>query len=143
MTMSESAIPSLNVPQSVLDAIGKHAIACYPEEACGLLVGAGATNTVLEFHATENVARSARVYTINPKQHMVIDRDAEDRGLEVVGVVHSHTHTEAYPSSTDVAQAPDPTWHYMIVTLKRGVPEPRNFRIINGVITETPINSHN
>jgi hypothetical protein len=38
-----------------------------------------------------------------------------------------------------VAQAPDPTWHYMIVTLKRGVPEPRNYRIINEVITETPI----
>ena len=131
------------MPQSVLDAIGKHAIACYPEEACGLLVGAAATNAVLEFHPTENVARSARVYTINPKQHMVIDRDAEDRGLEVVGVVHSHTHTEAYPSNTDVAQAPDPTWHYMIVTLKRGVPEPRNFRIINWVITETPISPHN
>ena len=81
MTMSETATPSLNVPQSVLDAIGKHAIACYPEEACGLLVGAAATNAVLEFHPTENVARSARVYTINPKQHMVIDRDAEDRGL--------------------------------------------------------------
>jgi hypothetical protein len=31
----------------------------------------------------------------------------------------------------------------MIVTLKRGVPEPRNFRIINGVITETPISPHN
>jgi proteasome lid subunit RPN8/RPN11 len=57
--------------------------------------------------------------------------------------VHSHTHTEAYPSSTDVAQAPDPGWHYMIVTLKRGVPEPRNFRIIEGVITETAIQEHN
>ena len=142
MTMSEPTTPSLIVPQSVLDAIGKHAIACYPEEACGLLVGASATHTVLEFHPPENVARSARVYTINSKQHMVIDREAEDRGMEVVGVVHSHTHTEAYPSATDVAQAPDPAWHYMIVTLKRGVPEPRNFRIINGLITETAIQQH-
>lgn len=131
------------MPEAVLDAIGKHAIACYPEEACGLLVGTPTTHTVLEFHATENVAHSARVYTINPKQHMMIDREAQERGLEVVGVVHSHTHTEAYPSTTDVAQAPDPSWHYMIVTLKRGVPEPRNFRIINGGITETPISQHN
>ncbi len=83
------------------------------------------------------------MYTINPKQHLVIERNAEDAGLEVVGVVHSHTHTEAYPSSTDVAQAPDPDWQYMIVTLKRGVPEPRNFRIIEGVITETAIQQHN
>jgi proteasome lid subunit RPN8/RPN11 len=94
---------------------------------------------VLEFHPTDNDAKSARVYTLNPKQHLLIERDAEDRGLEVIGVVHSHTHTEAYPSPTDVAQAPDPTWHYMIVTVKRGVPEPRSFRIINGEISETEI----
>jgi proteasome lid subunit RPN8/RPN11 len=140
--MSDSTPQPLTVPQSVLDAIGEHAISCYPEEACGLLVGVGASNTVIEFHPTENVAHSARVYTINSKQHMVIDREAEDRGLTVVGVVHSHTHTEAYPSATDVAQAPDPTWQYMIVSLRTGVPEPRNFRIINGVITETGIQAH-
>jgi len=56
-----------------------------------------------------------------------------------MGVVHSHTHTEAYPSPTDVAQAPDPTWHYMIVTLKRGVPEPRNYRIVGETISEVPL----
>jgi proteasome lid subunit RPN8/RPN11 len=134
---------SLLVSPQVLQAIGEHAISCYPEEACGLLVGNSATNEVLEFHACENIAHSAKVYTINPKQHLVIERNAEDAGQEVVGVVHSHTHTEAYPSSTDVAQAPDPGWQYMIVTLKRGVPEPRNFRIIEGVITETAIQQHN
>jgi proteasome lid subunit RPN8/RPN11 len=107
------------------------------------LVGNLSSSEVLEFHACENVAHSAKVYTINPKQHLIIERNAEDAGLEVVGVVHSHTHTEAYPSSTDVAQAPDPGWHYMIVTLKRGVPEPRNFRIIDGVISETAIQEHN
>jgi proteasome lid subunit RPN8/RPN11 len=43
--------------------------------------------------------------------------------------MHSHTHSEAYPSPTDVAQAPDPGWHYLIVTLAREVPEARSFRI--------------
>ena len=59
------------------------------------------------------------MYTIDPKDHLRAERDAEDRGLEIIGVVHSHTHTEAYPSPTDVAQAPDPGWHYVIVSLKR------------------------
>jgi proteasome lid subunit RPN8/RPN11 len=54
---------------------------------------------------------------------------AEDDGFEVIGVMHSHTHSEAYPSPTDVAQAPDPGWHYVIVTLKREVPEVRSFLI--------------
>jgi proteasome lid subunit RPN8/RPN11 len=132
-----SEVRPLRIPQTVIDQIGEHVTAGYPHEACGLLVGKGSLGEVLEFHPTENVAKSARVYTINAKQHLLIERDAEDRGLEVMGVVHSHTHTEAYPSPTDVAQAPDPTWHYMIVTLRRGVPEPRNYRIVGETITET------
>jgi proteasome lid subunit RPN8/RPN11 len=44
--------------------------------------------------------------------------------------MHSHTHSEAYPSATDVAAAPDPAWHYLIVTLKRENPEIRSFRIV-------------
>jgi proteasome lid subunit RPN8/RPN11 len=132
-----SEVRPLRIPQTVIDQIGEHVIAGYPHEACGLLVGKGSLGEVLEFHPTENVAKSARVYTINAKQHLLIEREAEGRGLEVMGVVHSHTHTEAYPSPTDVAQAPDPTWHYMIVTLRRGVPEPRNYRIVGETITET------
>ncbi len=134
-----SEVRPLRIPQTVIDQIGEHVIAGYPHEACGLLVGKGSLGEVLEFHPTENVAKSARVYTINAKQHLLIERNAEDRGLEVMGVVHSHTHTEAYPSPTDVAQAPDPTWHYMIVTLKRGVPEPRNYRIVGETISEVPL----
>ena len=38
-------------------------------------------------------------------------------------MVHSHTHSEPYPSPTDVAQAPDPAWHYVIVGFKREAPE--------------------
>ena len=134
-----SEVRPLRIPQTVIDQIGEHVIAGYPHEACGLLVGKGSLGEVLEFHPTVNDAKSARVYTINPKQHLLIERNAEDRGLEVIGVVHSHTHTEAYPSPTDVAQAPDPTWHYMIVSLKRGVPEPRNYRIVGEMITETTL----
>ena len=59
---------------------------------------------------------------------------------DVNGVVHSHTHSEPYPSPTDVAQAPDPTWHYVIVSLKRDAPEVRSYRIVDGTITEEPVN---
>ena len=49
---------------------------------------------------------------------------------------HSHTHSEPYPSPTDVDQAPDPGWHYVIVSLKREAPETRSYRIVDGVISE-------
>ena len=50
-------------------------------------------------------------------------RHARRRGDdEIVGVWHSHTHTDAYPSPTDVRQAVDPAWWYVIVSLKHGEP---------------------
>ncbi|MEY4400387.1 MAG: hypothetical protein RL072_252, partial [Actinomycetota bacterium] len=42
-------------------------------------------------------------------------------------------------SATDVAQAPDPNWHYTIVSLKYDPPRLRNFRIVGGDISETAV----
>jgi proteasome lid subunit RPN8/RPN11 len=112
-----------------------------PLEACGLLGGAvdgdDADGTVL--YPTANLAASARVYTVDPKGVLRADRDAEARGLTLVGVFHSHTHTAAYPSPTDVAQAPDPGWHYVIVSLADGIPTVRSYRIVEGNIREEPV----
>jgi proteasome lid subunit RPN8/RPN11 len=80
------------------------------------------------------------VYTIDPRDHLRAERDAEDRGWEIIGVVHSHTHTEAYPSPTDVAQAPDPSWYYAIVSLRDETnPSLRSYRIVDGEVTEVPV----
>ena len=112
-----------------------------PLEACGLL---GGTSFASDAEApvcypTDNVARSARVYTVDPRGHLRADRDAEDRGMTIVAVFHSHTHTAAYPSPTDVTQAPDPDWHYVLVSLSEGVPVVRSYRIVDGNISEEPV----
>ncbi|MET0577908.1 MAG: M67 family metallopeptidase, partial [Ilumatobacteraceae bacterium] len=117
----------LELPQDAVDRIVDLAKECYPYEACGLLAGAPGGSVVTAFYPCRNAAASARVYTIDPVDHLRAERDAEDRGWEIIGVVHSHTHTEPYPSATDVAQAPDPSWHYVIVGLKRDVPEVRSY----------------
>jgi proteasome lid subunit RPN8/RPN11 len=119
----------LSVPSAELEAMHRHALDGYPYEACGLLVGDPSSSKVMRFVPCTNVAESARVYTIDPKEHLRAELAAERDGLEVIGVMHSHTHSEAYPSPTDVAQAVDPNWHYVIVTLKREIPEARSFHI--------------
>lgn len=113
-----------------------HAYGAYPLEACGLLLGRSGLDEIIEFVPTTNLAASARVYTVDPREHLRVEREAEDRGLEIVGVMHSHTHSEPYPSPTDVAQAPDPNWHYVIVSVKRGEPDIRCYRIAEGTISE-------
>ena len=52
---------------------------------------------------------------------------------------HSHTHTDAYPSPTDVRQAPDPSWHYVLVSLKDPEPVLRSYRIVDGTVSEEPV----
>jgi proteasome lid subunit RPN8/RPN11 len=111
-----------------------HAYNGYPLEACGLLVGRGMR--VERFVACSNESESARIYSIPGRELLRAERSADDDGLEIIGVFHSHTHTEPYPSQTDVDQAPDPGWHYVIVSLKREAPETRSYRIVAGAIAE-------
>jgi [CysO sulfur-carrier protein]-S-L-cysteine hydrolase len=139
----------LRLDRRALDDLIALAYDCYPEEACGLIAGRPdvasdldlehANGTAEVFYRCRNTAASARVYTIDPHDHLRAEDDADERGLEINGVVHSHTHSEPYPSPTDVAQAPDPGWHYVIVSLKREVPEVRSYRIVAGGIHEEPI----
>jgi proteasome lid subunit RPN8/RPN11 len=129
----------LQVTQAVHLAVVGHAYDGLPLEACGLLGGDARAATATVFYPCANVAASSRVYTLDPRDHLHAERDAEARGLEVIGVVHSHTHTEAYPSATDVAQAPDPAWHYVIVSLRAEAPVVRSYRIIDAAVTEEPI----
>jgi [CysO sulfur-carrier protein]-S-L-cysteine hydrolase len=107
----------------------------YPLEACGLLIGdepAGGPAVVRANHTAVNAAASSRVYTVEPRDLLRADREAEEAGAVLLGVWHSHTHTDAYPSPTDVAQAPDPGWHYVLVSLRDSEPVLRSYRIRDG-----------
>jgi proteasome lid subunit RPN8/RPN11 len=129
----------LQLAASVYVAIIGSAYDGLPYEACGLLGGDPGSGRVRVFYPCTNIARSSRIYTVDPKDHLRAERDADGRGLEVVGVMHSHTHTDAFPSPTDVAQAPDPSWHYVIVSLRDDAPVLRSYRIVDGTIAEEPV----
>ena len=137
----EASREELHLAPEVYDAMAALALVEYPLEACGLMAGEPGSNVITRFFPCRNIDQSARIYTIDPKDHLRAERTAEDAGLEIRGVMHSHTHTEAYPSPTDVAAAPDPDWHYLIVTLKREKPEMRTYRIQAGVIAEVTLDN--
>ena len=46
---------------------------------------------------------------MDPRDLFAEYRRIEDQGLDVIGYYHSHTHTEARPSPTDVRLAQDLT----------------------------------
>ena len=132
----------LRLDRAAFDAICDLAFREYPLEMCGLIAGEPGSDHAARFYACRNAAESAKVYTVDPMDFMKAEDAADDEGWEINGVVHSHTHSEPYPSPTDVASAIDPGWHYVIVSLKRDAPELRSYRIVDGEITEEPVELH-
>jgi len=129
----------LRLPVAIYTQIVGHCLSGLPDEACGLIGGDLDSGTVAKCYPTQNLAASAKLYTVDPKQHLQADRDAEAHGMAIMGVFHSHTHTDAYPSPTDVAQAPDPQWHYVLVSLRDSHPMLRSYQIVDGQIDEEPV----
>ena len=134
--------PVLVVTRSIVDSMLSDALDGYPLEACGVLGGTvddRGTATADACYPLVNLAASARIYEVDPRGLMRADRAAEAAGGQLIGVYHSHTHTEARPSPTDVAQAPDPDWHYVLVSLRDLHPSVRSWRIQGGKITEEAV----
>ena len=142
--VSAFSTPTLRLTESQYRTIVAHCYDGLPNEACGLFLGpVGAesepTGVLSEARPTANADASAMTYTVDSRDLLRAGRDAEARGEELVGCWHSHTHTDAYPSPTDVRQAEwYPTWIYVIVSL-RDQPVLRAYRIRNGTVAEIQV----
>ena len=129
----------LRLPDAHRQAMIDHAVRDLPNEACGLVAGPFQEDAVAAVHPCGNDDASPMVYTLNSLDFLRADRAAQAEGMEIVGVYHSHTHTDAYPPPTDVGKAPDPGWHYVLVSLKYDPPVVRSYRIVGEEITEEEV----
>ena len=106
-----------------------------PNECCGIL--AGAEGKVAKLYRATNAEKSPVRYNIDPQELLHIFKEVEEKGWEFLGIYHSHTHTDAYPSLTDVKLAFWPDSLYFIISLKEPErPVIRAFRIVNDRIEE-------
>lgn len=115
----EGRMCRMKISHTLLSQIHRHLEAGYPNEACGVLLGTGgvATETV---PATNTRADSLRNrYLIEPLTYAKIERDADKRGLQVLGIYHSHPDVPAKPSDFDCDNA-WPGLLYMIVSVVKG-----------------------
>lgn len=125
----------LQLTRAAYQAMIGHAYDGFPDEACGLLAGPVGRDQVTAFYPCRNAAESSKVYAIEYPDIEAASDDAERRGLDLKGTMHSHTHTDAYPSPTDVQMA-DPSWAYVIVSLRQEAPVLRAYRIRGEAIHE-------
>ncbi len=119
------------------DLLIDHARSDAPFEVCGLL-GVRPDRTIVHY-PVDNAERSMTYYVMDGKQLLQAMREIEDEGYELA-IYHSHTHTQAYPSATDIRLAAYPEATYLIVTLQdRDAPDIRAFDILDGEVTEKPV----
>ena len=83
--------------------LSNEAIDKKPNESCALLFGKknNETITIDEIFPAENIEKSPTNFTISNEQLIQGYKIAEEKGLEVIGIFHSHPDSEPYPSATD------------------------------------------
>jgi proteasome lid subunit RPN8/RPN11 len=125
--------PQLTLPRTLADEMIGHCLAGRPNEACGLL--AARDGEIAKVLKMTNAAGSPVRYALDPKEQFTAYRLLDREGLDLAGVFHSHTHTEAYPSPTDVRLASEDV-PYVIVSLVADPPSIRAFRIVKASWTD-------
>ena len=136
----------LSIRRSDLQTIINHCIAGFPNEACGILAGAGAR--VAKVYPMMNAKPGPVSYEMDPEEQFRVLNDIHQAGLAMVGIFHSHPAGRAYPSGVDVQKAywpgtelPNyPETVYVIVSLlDRAAPVARGYLIREGSISEVAL----
>ncbi len=100
---SRIRLETLVITDSQKQVLVEHAKNHAPNESCALLFGKEKNHeyTVKEVFLTTNQDTSPINFTISNEELLKGYKDAERKHLDVIGIFHSHPHSEAVPSLTD------------------------------------------
>jgi proteasome lid subunit RPN8/RPN11 len=130
----------LVIRRDLVDAMVAHARRDHPDEACGVLAGPEGADQPERFIPMINAARSPTFYEFESGEYLRVYRETQAADEDFVVIYHSHTATEAYPSRTDISYAQWPDAHYVLVSTRDPQQhELRSYRIVDGVVTEEPV----
>lgn len=130
----------LRIPQREVDALRVHGEETYPHECCGVLLGRAedADRTVAAVVRCGNTRLDSpqNRYHIDPRELVRVQREARERGLDIVGFYHSHPDHPARWSPTDLAEAHWIGCSYVITGVERGRAAVTNFFLLCGTLEE-------
>ena len=127
----------LRIARTLHDEVIAHCRSCYPKEACGLL--AGQREQVTRIYPMTNLEDSPIGYAMDPREQLRVESAMRRQGERCLGIYHSHTASDAYPSPVDIELAVSPDVSYVLVSLKdRERPVVQSFRIDGARVTPEP-----
>ena len=96
----------MKITDAQLKQIYAHAKKTYPHECCGFLLGTFDHGLVHQVRLATNLnkERTDR-FTFDPKESMQVQLDADEAGLDMIGIYHSHPDWPPIPSQTDMENA--------------------------------------
>jgi proteasome lid subunit RPN8/RPN11 len=110
----------LVVPARLIEQMNTHVEKAYPEEGAGFLIGeAGEVKEILALaNSREDGARHNR-FLFTPEDYLQAELKADELGLSLIGVFHSHPDSPNIPSEYDREWA-QPFFSYIITRVDNG-----------------------
>ncbi|MDH5228758.1 MAG: M67 family metallopeptidase [Gammaproteobacteria bacterium] len=123
------------LPRVLINRILQHAQSDTEHEVCGLI--ARTKNGDFSCHPIDNIASTPDcLFQMDGKQQIDAMRNMREQNAELFAIYHSHPHTAAAPSATDLLQANYTDALYIIVSLQQeGVLDLRGFFLRNNQVT--------
>lgn len=127
----------LRIDKKLLQYMSDIAVKTYPYECCGFLIGVKTHfgREVQDVLTCENISEQdkKRSYRIDPKEYIKVEKYVAGKGIEIVGVFHSHPEHPAMPSKLDLEYAM-PNVAYLILSVYKN-----NVRNVRSWILSTEI----
>jgi proteasome lid subunit RPN8/RPN11 len=131
------------IDPALLDELIAHAKEEFDAECCGMVAYADAANgraRAVRVHRATNIFASRKRFEIDGKEVLHTINEFEDEGWDLGAIYHSHTHTDPYPSQTDINFAANwPGLEWVIVGLAGEEPEVRCYLIDGGEVREVAL----
>jgi proteasome lid subunit RPN8/RPN11 len=109
----------IKISKAAWDTMVSHVESTFPKEGCGLMIGSD--GVVQEAIPVPNSYTGPQedFFVIDPKDLHRVDRESREKGLDVLGVFHSHPDCDAYFSKRDLEHS-CPWFSYVVLSIKKG-----------------------
>ena len=99
-----------------IDVLKAHSFACYPEEACAMLIGQG--DVVEDVIVADNIADDKQhFFEIDPRARIRTEKRCRETKQRIIGIFHSHPGGEAKPSQTDEKMVIERHFYWLIASV--------------------------
>lgn len=121
----------LHIPRKLAETIFDLAYAGLPQKVCGILGGKG--GVVSAIIPVANTAAIDEHFSMDAGEQLNAMKELQEKGLEMLGIYHSHLDNPAYPTVADINLPLSSDVSHVIVSLRKlDNPVLKSFRISAG-----------